>query len=112
MTMAETVVDDELWQEFHEAVNMSSRELADWLRTRGAGMDVEEVPDRAGPAIGRQVVDVLGRRRTDLSPADLDVMTAVVDRVRAQRGDEPSPAAGSDEWRHALMDLGHDPLRE
>jgi hypothetical protein len=110
--MAESVVDDQLWEEFHEVVNMSSRELADWLRTRGAGLDTEEVPDRAGPAVGRQVLDVLGRRRTDVTPADVEVMTAVVQRVREQRGPEPSPRAGDDGWRHSLMDLGHDPLRD
>ena len=26
-------VDDDLWQEFHTVVNMTSRELEDWLRT-------------------------------------------------------------------------------
>jgi hypothetical protein len=26
-------VDDRLWQEFHDAVNMTSRELQDWLQT-------------------------------------------------------------------------------
>ena len=30
-------VDDELWDEFHRVVNMTSRELGDWLRTRDAG---------------------------------------------------------------------------
>lgn len=34
--MAETV-DDELWDEFHRVVNMTSRELEDWRRTRDAG---------------------------------------------------------------------------
>ena len=30
--MAQTEVDDDLWQEFHDVVNMTSRELRDWLR--------------------------------------------------------------------------------
>jgi hypothetical protein len=29
-------VDDALWEEFHRVVNMSSRELLEWLRTRSA----------------------------------------------------------------------------
>jgi hypothetical protein len=31
--MAESRVSDELWNEFHQLVNMTSRELEDWLRT-------------------------------------------------------------------------------
>ncbi len=29
-------VDDALWQDFHTVVNMTSRELEDWLRVRSA----------------------------------------------------------------------------
>ena len=42
-------VDDELWNEFHQYVNMNSRELEDWLRERSAGEDAEAVP-HAHPA--------------------------------------------------------------
>ncbi|GAA1479144.1 DUF3140 domain-containing protein [Nocardioides aestuarii] len=110
--MADSIVTDELWQEFHDAVNMSSRELADWLRERGAGIDTEEVPDRAGPAVGRQVLDILGRRRVDVTRADAIVMAGVVQRVHDQRGADAVPRAGDAAWRHSLMDFGHDPLRD
>ena len=109
--MAETHVDDELWEQFHEAVNMTSRELGDWLRESEAGTDTEQLPDQAGPAVGRQVLAVLGKRRADLTPDDAAVMAGVVDRVRTERGDEPEPTAGDAAWRHRLMDLGHDPLK-
>jgi hypothetical protein len=109
--MAESHVDDELWEQFHETVNMTSRELADWLRESEAGTDTEQVPDQAGPAVGRQVLAILGKRRADLTPDDADVMAGVVDRVRTERGDEPEPTAGDAAWRHRLMDLGHDPLK-
>jgi hypothetical protein len=36
----------------------------------------------------------------------------VVDRIRAQRGEQPSSTAGDTGWRHSLMDLGHDPLKQ
>jgi hypothetical protein len=39
-------------------------------------------------------------------------MRAVVDRVHEQRGDEPESTAGDAGWRHALMSIGHDPLKE
>lgn len=105
-------VTDDLWQEFHTLVNMTSRELAEWLRVESAGETTEELPDRAGDDLGRRVVGVLGKRRGDLTRDDRDAMAAVVDLVRRERGVDPlEPAAGSDEWRHHLMDVGHDPLR-
>jgi uncharacterized protein DUF3140 len=109
--MAESHVDDELWQEFHTLVNMTSRELEDWLREAEAGTDAEPLPDQAGPSTGRQVLAILGKRRTDLTPADAEVMTAVVDRLRTERGPEPEPVAGDAGWRHSMMSLGHDPLK-
>jgi hypothetical protein len=104
-------VDDELWAEFHRVVNMTSRELSEWLRTRNAGEEVEELPDRAGTPTGQQVLAILGKRRQDLTPHDTDVMRRVVDRVHAQRRDDLEPTAGQSGWRHRLMSLGHDPLK-
>jgi hypothetical protein len=109
--MAVSRVDDELWEQFHEVVNMTSRELGDWLRESQAASETEQLPDQAGPPVGRQVLAILGKRRADLTDADADVMAAVVDRVRSERGEEPEPTAGDAAWRHALMDLGHDPLK-
>lgn len=110
--MAEEIgPDDELWNEFHRVVNMSSRELEEWLRTRSAGTEAEEFPDHAGTPTGRQVLHVLGKRRTDLNDEDLRVMRKVVSRVRSERRADLEPAAGDAGWRHRLMSIGHDPLK-
>jgi hypothetical protein len=55
-------VDDELWDEFHRVVNMMSRELMDWLRTRSAVEDAEELPDQACTKTGRRVLEKLQKR--------------------------------------------------
>ncbi|HYH29821.1 MAG TPA: DUF3140 domain-containing protein [Pseudonocardia sp.] len=104
-------VDDELWDEFHRVVNMTSRELGDWLRTRDAGEDTEELPDQAGTPTGQEVLGILGKRRVDLTAEDEHVMRRVVERVHAQRRDDLEPTAGQAGWRHRLMSLGHDPLK-
>lgn len=105
-------VTDELWDEFHRLVNMTSRELSEWLRVESAGETAEELPDQSGDDLGRRVVGVLGKRRGDLTQEDADAMAAVVDVVRRERGVDPlEPAAGDEEWRRRLMDVGHDPLR-
>ncbi|MEU3557620.1 DUF3140 domain-containing protein [Streptomyces fragilis] len=102
---------DDLWTEFHTVVNMTSRELQDWLMTRSAGEDTETLPDRAGTENGRRVLDILGKRRVDLTDDDLRVMRKVVDTVTAERGVDMEPTAGQPNWRHRLMTLGHDPLK-
>lgn len=109
--MADSHVSDELWQEFHDVVNMTSRELSEWLRTEASGEVTSE--DAALPELepGEQVVAILGKRRTDLTPDDIDTMELVVDQVRTIRGDEPEPEAYDDEVRHLLMSFGHDPLK-
>ena len=109
--MAESKVDEALWEQFHEVVNMSSRELGDWLRESEAGTETEQLPDQAGPSVGREVLAILGKRRSDLTSEDAEVMAGVVDRVRTERGEEPEPTSGDAAWRHRLMDLGHDPLK-
>jgi hypothetical protein len=110
--MADTTLrDEELWDEFHRVVNMSSRELAEWLRTRSASPEGEEFPDQAGTPTGRQVLHILGKRRTDLTPAGIGVMREVIDRVHAERRDDLEPVAGRAAWRHRLMSIGHDPLK-
>ncbi|WP_441297546.1 DUF3140 domain-containing protein [Actinosynnema sp. ALI-1.44] len=109
--LAESHVDDELWDEFHRVVNMSSRELSDWLRTRSAEPETEALPDQAGTPTGQQVLGILRKRRTDLDAKDVRVMRSVVDRVLAERRDDLEPTPGQANWRRRLMSLGHDPLK-
>jgi len=109
--MAQSAIDDELWEDFHRVVNMTSRELEEWLRTRSADEGTEQLPDQAGTRTGQHVVHILGKRRTDLTSDDARVMRNVVTRVLAERRDDLEPAAGEAHWRHRLMTLGHDPLK-
>ncbi len=109
--MADTHVDETLWDEFHRVVNMSSRELSEWLRTRSAADQTEELPDQAGTETGQHVLAILGKRKTDLNDADVRVMRKVVDRIHAERRDDLEPTAGQANWRHRLMTIGHDPLK-
>ena len=111
MTELPDLTDDELWDEFHRVVNMTSRELSDWLRTRDAGERTEELPDQSGPPTGQHVLHVLGKRKADLTDDDRRVMQKVVRRVHEQRRDDLEPTAGDEGWRHRLMSIGHDPLK-
>jgi hypothetical protein len=109
--MAADVVSDELWEEFHRVVNMTSRELAEWLRVRSADELSEVPPDQAGTETGQAVLHILGKRRTDLTDHDVKVMEKVVRKVLDERREDLEPTAGQDAWRHKLMTMGHDPLK-
>ncbi|MFC5381186.1 DUF3140 domain-containing protein [Aquipuribacter nitratireducens] len=106
---------DELWEQFHTVVNMTSKDLSDWLRVRAADEDAEAFLDETGhmPGLstGQHVLRILGRRKTDLDEADVTTMARVVDRVTAQRREDLEPTAGDAAWRHELMTIGHDPLQ-
>lgn len=109
--MAETIVDDVTWENFHRVVNMTSRELRDWLAVEGAGETTEALPDQAGPPIGHRVLAILGKRRADVTADDLAVMRQVVEEIVAVRGEEVDAVVDDDRGRRRLMDLGHDPLK-
>lgn len=109
--MAESHVSDELWEEFHAVVNMTSRELTDWMLTEASDGAVAADPGTPELEVGEQVVAILGKRRTDLTPDDVDTMRHVVEQVRTIRGEEPEPEAYDDDVRRLLMSFGHDPLK-
>lgn len=109
--MAQDKISDEMWDEFHLVVNMTSRELTEWLRTSAAGEDAEELPDQAGRSLGQRVAAILAKRRSDLTDDDIDAMTKVITIVRSERREDLETTAGDDHWRHRLMSVGHDPLK-
>ncbi|GGW48071.1 hypothetical protein GCM10010503_26390 [Streptomyces lucensis JCM 4490] len=113
--MADSIEFDALWEDFHRVVNMTSAELAAWLRVRDAGEAAEPLPEEAGTPTGQHVLAILQKRRTDLTDDDVRVMHRVVDTVGdlVDMEDEPEPetAAADTRRRHRLMTLGHDPLK-
>jgi hypothetical protein len=102
---------DALWAEFHTVVNMTSQELAAWLRTSSAGEITETPPEHAGSEQGRGVLAILRKRQMDLTDTDIDLMREVVDTVNAERTAGPRAEVPEPDWRYRLMSLGHDPLR-
>jgi hypothetical protein len=102
---------ERLWEDFHAAVNMSSRELRAWLLTDASDEHAFAEPDLRLNDVGQRIVGVLSKRKTDLTPDDAELMAEVVRGVRARLADPPPRGAADPGWRHALMRLGHDPLK-
>ncbi|MGC4806356.1 DUF3140 domain-containing protein [Micromonospora sp. DT233] len=112
----ETRLDPEvevLWEDFHAEVNVTSEQLRSWLLTRGSGEESFGAdPDLGLPEPGRQILAVLRKRKVDLTGEDVAVMRDAVERIRALTATPPKGGTGNDEWRRALLDLGHDVLVE
>lgn len=90
--MADSPVTDELWDSFHQWVNMSSRELREWLSTDEASETADAFPDQAGSERSRGVLNILTKRRTDLSPQDVELMAEVVNQISTLRAEEDEEA--------------------
>ncbi|MEH0825360.1 MULTISPECIES: DUF3140 domain-containing protein [unclassified Micromonospora] len=102
-----------IWEDFHAEVNVPSEQLRQWLLTRGSGEEsFGPNPDLDLPQPGRHILRVLSKRKVDLTPEDIEVMRDAIDRIRSLMDAKPRRGNADDEWRHSLLDLGHDVLVE
>jgi hypothetical protein len=103
---------NEIWDRFHSYVNVNSDELRRWLMSRSSSEEAFAAPHRLMPEPGKSILAVLGKRKVDLTPRDVNVMREIVEQIEDLLAARPAVGgATDDEWRHSLMDLGHDPLK-
>jgi hypothetical protein len=102
---------DVAWDSFRQVVNMTSEELRAWLLTEAGSGKSPAGPAAGLPELGRQVVELLRKRKVELTQRDADVMEQVVDFVLTQEAQGPADTAGEEQWRRTLMTVGHDPMR-
>jgi Protein of unknown function (DUF3140) len=104
---------DVIWDDFHALVNVPSEQLRQWLLTRGSGEEsFGPEPNLNLPEPGRHILRVLTKRKVDLTREDIEVMQQAIDRIEALIDERPSQGNTDNEWRHSLLDLGHDVLVE
>lgn len=99
--------------EFSEAVNMTPKELEDWLGTdesKSVG-DSDDGGESTGHRSGRRIVELQGKKVADLTDADHDHMAKVVGYVHRHLAQGPEGDVESSRWRYSLMNWGHDPLK-
>ena len=100
---------------FHEAVNMTPAELEKWLRTeqsRSVGWTREGEAESVGHESGRRIVAIKRSRKADLHDADYAEMRRIVGYVRRHLAQRPEGDVSDTRWRYALMNWGHDPLKD
>jgi hypothetical protein len=104
---------DQVRHDFDEVVNMTPKELEEWLTTaESTDVGQKDGGESVGHASGRRIVHIKQTRKDDLSDDDLEHMRKVVGYVRrhlAQGG--PQDDMEHSAWRYSLMNWGHDPLK-
>ncbi|MCS7482132.1 DUF3140 domain-containing protein [Umezawaea endophytica] len=97
---------------FSEAVNMTASELERWLDTdESKSVGQSNGGESVGHHSGRRIVDILGKKKADLTDADEKHMDKVVGYVHRHLAQRPSGDVEDTRWRYSLMNWGHDPLK-
>jgi Protein of unknown function (DUF3140) len=102
---------DEVYSEFRDRVNMGPKELQGWLDTDESKAVGEGSGESKGHRSGRRIVEILGKRKGDLTDSDVDHMRRVNGYIGRHLAQRPSGDIEDSAWRYSLMNWGHDPLR-
>ncbi|MBA2363317.1 MAG: DUF3140 domain-containing protein [Chloroflexia bacterium] len=98
---------------FHDVVNMTARELSQWLETDDS-LHVGQKDDgdeSIGHESGRRIVALLGKKQSAYSEDDLAHMRKVVGYVHRHTAQRPGGDIEHTRWRYSLMNWGNDPLK-
>lgn len=99
-------------EEFDDAVNMTAKQLSDWLETdESKAVGDRDDGESTGHASGRRIVKLLQAKTGDLSDSDYSHMRKVVGYVHRHLAQRPDHDVKDSRWRYSLMNWGHDPLK-
>jgi len=99
--------------EFGDAVNMTRKELEDWLQTdesKSVGQS-DGGGESKGHESGRKIVELLEKNKSDYTDEDVEHMRRVNAYVKRHLGQGPKGDVEDSKWRYSLMNWGHDPLK-
>ena len=100
-------------EKFEEAVNMTPKELEEWLQTKESKSvgQSDGGGESKGHESGRKIVEILEKNKTDYSSDEIDHMRRVVSYVHRHESQKPSGDVKDSNWRYSLLNWGHDPLK-
>jgi hypothetical protein len=100
-------------KEFDEAVNMTASELERWLDTdESMSVGQSDGGESVGHESGRRIVELLRKKKGDLTDDDEAHMRKVVGYVHRHLAQRPDGDVKDTRWRYSLMNWGHDPLKD
>ncbi len=97
--------------DFHEAVNMTAKQLEDWLGTEHSREVGWGEGESVGHQAGRRIVEIKNKKQADLGADDYAHMRKVVGYVHRHMAQRPSGDVTDTRWRYSLMNWGHDPKK-
>ena len=100
-------------EEFNEAVNMTPKELEEWLQTqesKSVGQS-DGGGESKGHESGRTILKIKRKNKSDYTDDDVEHMKRVNGYVKRHLGQGPDKDPENSTWRYSLMNWGHDPLK-
>ena len=108
---------ESVYQEFKDAVNMTATALENFLESdesQSVGQK-KDGGEATGHKEGRKIVELLRKKKSDLTDDDYAHMNKVVGYVARhlkQGGPKNKADVKDSPWRLSLMNWGHDPLKD
>ncbi len=98
--------------EFDDNVNMTRKELEDFLQTDESQSVGQGSGESKGHESGRRIVEIQKKNKSDYTDDDVEHMKKVNSYVKRHLGQGPKKENAEDsKWRYSLMNWGHDPLK-
>lgn len=97
--------------EFNENVNMTRKQLEDWLQTDESKSVGQGEGESKGHESGHRIVELLEKNKSDYTENDLDHMKKVNSYVKRHLGQGPNKDPEDSKRRYSLMNWGLDPLK-
>jgi hypothetical protein len=101
--------------EFHDLVNLTPTQLEHWLDTdesKSVGQKKDGATESTGHHMGREIIALLHKKKSDYDDEDYDRMRKVTGYVKRHTAQRPEGDVTETPWRYSLMNWGYDPLRE
>ena len=89
--------------EFGDAVNMTRKELEDWLGTEESQSVGQGNGESSGHESGRKIVKLLEKTKSDYTDDDVEHMKKVNSYVRRHLGQGPKDNVEDSKWRYSLV---------
>ena len=105
---------DETINDFQKAVNMTAKQLENWLDTeksKEVGQKKGGEGESTGHESGRRIIKILAKDKSAYTDADNEHMTKVVSYIHRHSAQRPDGDVEETPWRYSLMNWGHDPLK-
>ena len=100
----------EIYTHFKELVNMTASQLEKWLQTaesKHTGQDSGD-GEAIGHKSGKQIVDILHKKQTELTADDYHQMQRVISYISRHKAQKPDGDLSETKWNYSLKNWGYD----